>query len=400
METQIKPSRPSLSGIRRSQADRWISGLAAGLATRIGISPAYVRAAFVTLAFAGGIGVVLYVIGLGLTIDSVGDSAETSPSVRPEQKVALGMMFVGVLLVLRTAGAWFGDETVVPVFLITSGLAVFWDQSDPGRRTRWAALVLPSTDRSPTVGRALIGAVLLMAGVAFFFSSIDVFADLRNVTVAAIVTGLGFMLVFGPWVWRLAADLGSERSERVRADERADVAAHLHDSVLQSLALIQRADDPRKMVTIARSQERELRAWLYERAPTAGADLLSTAIRSVADRVERDHDVPVEVVTAGDTVLTEPVDALVRAAGEAMANAARHSGAPLVSVYVEVGDSKVDAWVSDQGGGFDADAVPPDRRGIADSIIGRMQRHGGTATVTSDPEDGTEVWLHVGRNGR
>jgi signal transduction histidine kinase len=120
----------------------------------------------------------------------------------------------------------------------------------------------------------------------------------------------------------------------------------------------------------------------------------------LADKVERDHDVPVEVVTAGDVVLSEPIGALVKAAGEAMANAARHSGARRVSVYVEVSDTDVDAWVSDQGTGFDPESVPPDRRGIADSVIGRMHRHGGEATITSDPEDGTEIWLHVGRNGR
>jgi signal transduction histidine kinase len=354
------------------------------------------------LLFAGGLGAILYLIGLALTIDSVSEAPEIEPDPRPEQKLALAMMFVGLLLALRTAGAWFGDDLVVPVLLVSFGLAVIWDQSDPGRRDRWAALVLPAAGHgtSPTVGRALVGGVLLLAGVAIFFGSVDVFADMRNVTLAALITGIGFMLVFGPWVWRLAADLGSERSERIRADERAEVAAHLHDSVLQSLALIQRTQDPRKMVTLARSQERELRSWLYDRAPTPGADLLSTAIRVLADKVERDHDVPVEVVTAGDVALSEPIDALVKAAGEAMANAARHSGAPRVSVYVEVSDTDVEVWVSDQGTGFDPESVPPDRRGIADSVKGRMRRHGGEATITSDPEDGTEVWLHVGRNGR
>ncbi len=406
METESIPAsdRPtrSLFGLERSQTDRWISGLAAGLGARVGISSAYIRAAFLTLLFAGGLGAILYLIGLALTIDSVSEAPEIEPAPRSEQKLALAMMFVGLLLALRSAGAWFGDDLVVPVLLVSFGLAVIWDKSDSGRRDRWAALVLPAagSGTSPTVGRALAGGVLLLAGVAIFFGSVDVFADMRNVTLAALITGLGFMLVFGPWVWRLAADLGSERSERVRADERADVAAHLHDSVLQSLALIQRAEDPRKMVTLARSQERELRAWLYERAPTPGADLLSTAIRTLADKVERDHDVPVEVVTAGDVVLSEPIGALVKAAGEAMANAARHSGAPRVSVYVEVSETDVDAWVSDQGTGFDPESVPPDRRGIADSVVGRMHRHGGEATITSDPEDGTEIWLHVGRNGR
>ena len=209
METESPPvpDMPTRSflGLERSQTDRWISGLAAGLGARVGISPAYIRAAFLTLLFAGGMGAILYLLGLALTIDSVSETPHVERAPKPEQRIALAMMFAGLLLALRSAGAWFGDDVVVPVLLVSFGLAVIWDQSDPGRRDRWAALVLPAagSDTSPTVGRALAGSVLLLAGVAIFFGSVDVFADMRNVTLAALITGLGFMLVFGPWcgVW-------------------------------------------------------------------------------------------------------------------------------------------------------------------------------------------------------
>lgn len=388
--------------VSRRSDDRWVAGLAAGIAARLGISPAYVRAAFLSLLVAGGSGALLYLAGLALTIDATSDEPEPAPAPRPEQRVGLALVFAGSLLVLREIGLWFGDEVVIPVVLVSFGLAVIWDRSEAGQRSRWAGLVLPAVGReaSPTLGRALAGSLLLMAGVAIFFGSVDIFADLQNVILAALITGLGFVLVFGPWVWRLASDLGSERAERIRADERAEVAAHLHDSVLQSLALIQRSDDPRRMVTLARSQERELRAWLYDRGPSPGSDLLSTALMSVATRIERDHDVPVEVITAGDAPLDDRIEALTRAAGEAITNAARHSGARLVTVYAEVTEDDIDVWISDQGAGFDPTTVPTDRRGIADSILGRMRRFGGDATIASDPEDGTEVRLHMQRSGR
>lgn len=175
------------------------------------------------------------------------------------------------------------------------------------------------------------------------------------------------------------------------------MAAHLHDSVLQTLALIQRTDDPRRMVTLARAQERELRRWLFESVPTAAAETVASALRAAAERVEADHDVPVEVVTVGDAELDERLRALAAAAGEAITNAAAHSGAGRVSVFCEVTDEGVEVYVVDQGKGFDPAAVAPDRRGIRDSIKGRVERHGGTARVDSRVGEGTEVALRMSR---
>jgi signal transduction histidine kinase len=195
----------------------------------------------------------------------------------------------------------------------------------------------------------------------------------------------------------MTKELTDERRERIRSEERAEMAAHLHDSVLQTLVLIQRkADHPRELAALARRQERELRSWLYGSTnPTAGT--LAHAVESMAAEVEDAHGVEVDVVAVGDTPLTPTVDALVQAAREAVVNAAKHSGAASVSVYVEADGDHVTAYVRDRGHGFDLDEVPSDRRGIESSIRDRMTRHGGNVTITSSPTDGTEVMLEVGR---
>jgi signal transduction histidine kinase len=176
------------------------------------------------------------------------------------------------------------------------------------------------------------------------------------------------------------------------------MAAHLHDSVLQTLALIQRTDDPKRMITLARGQERELREWLYRSQETESADSLGDAIREHASRVESGHDLPIEVVVVGDAPMTEALQALGQAAGEAMTNAAKHSGAEKISVYVEIAGDAAEIYVGDTGEGFDPATVTSDHRGIADSITGRMQRYGGEARIESAPGAGTEIYLRMPRS--
>jgi signal transduction histidine kinase len=210
------------------------------------------------------------------------------------------------------------------------------------------------------------------------------------------VTATGLGLILGPWVYELVRQLGAERRERIRSEERAEVAAHLHDSVLQTLAMIQRAAGTQDMVSLARGQERELRAWLYGRARTNGS-MLTAAIDEMATRVERLHVVAVETVVVGDAQMDDRLRALVDASAEATTNAAKHSGASSVSVYVEVTDEGTSLYIRDEGGGFDADRLPEDRRGIVESIVGRMERNGGSATISSEPGEGTEVHLVMPR---
>jgi signal transduction histidine kinase len=228
------------------------------------------------------------------------------------------------------------------------------------------------------------------------FGSIAV-PNVGSTVLAVLVSGLGVTLVFGPWMIRLASDLGVERRERIRQEERAEMAAHLHDSVLQTLALIQRSDEPKRMVTLARAQERELRKWLYDRAPESAKERLSDALQVAADRVEADFDIPVEVVTVGDAPLDERLLALARATGEALTNAAKHAKVDRISLFVETTDHQTEVFVTDQGVGFEPATIDGDRRGITDSIVGRIRRHGGEAAVYSQPGEGTEVHLTMPR---
>jgi signal transduction histidine kinase len=207
------------------------------------------------------------------------------------------------------------------------------------------------------------------------------------------VIGLGLMV--GPWLFRLTGDLSEERAARVRSQERADMAAHLHDSVLQTLALIQKhAEDGRTVATLARAQERDLRSWLYgdQAHPETS---VAGALKAAAAEVEDAHGVPVEVVTVGDVRVTEALRPLVLAAREAMVNAAKHSGADKVDVFAECSDSAVEVFVRDRGQGFDDSAVPEDRLGVRNSILARMERHGGHAKIRTAPGEGTEVRLSL-----
>ena len=205
------------------------------------------------------------------------------------------------------------------------------------------------------------------------------------------------LLIAGPWVWRLALDRDAERTARIRSDERSDVAARVHDSVLQTLALIQRhAAEPRRVASLARRQERELRGWLYNDQPIGDENAsLMAALSAAAGDVEELHGVRVELASAGDCPVDAAVGAVVLAAREAMTNAAKFAGVEEIDVYAEVTDEEVSVFVRDRGAGFDRDAVPADRRGLVESIEGRLERAGGRATIVSSPGGGTEVELHL-----
>lgn len=387
---RIPPAPAELS--RRSRG-RLVAGVAGGVADWLGVEAVYVRAAFCALSLVWGAGVVLYLAIWGATLDRVSDGP--SRRVDTEHRVGLLVAFLGGLLLLRGVGLWPGDAVVWPGTAVLLGLAFLLDRREIDPREAMGWLLRPTDGHRS--GRTVVGIGLLVVGLGILGSG--AVPELGTVFLAVAVTGAGLTLLFGPWVWRLAQDLGRERRERIRQEERAEMAAHLHDSVLQTLALIQRTDDPRRMVTLARAQERELRRWLFESAPEAGAETLSSALRSAAERAEADHDVPVEVVTVGDAHLDERLRALAAAAGEAITNAASHSGAGRVSVFCEVTDEAVEVFVVDQGKGFDPEAVADDRRGIRDSIVGRVERHGGQVSVDSEPGEGTEVALRMTREG-
>ena len=374
----------------RRREDRVIAGVAGGMADRLGVGDLYVRAGFLVLALIWGIGGIIYLALWAVTADRTHHPQPVSQE-SDQRKAGFLLVFAGALLVLRAIGIWSSDQLVWPGAAVILGVAFLMDRRDIDPRSAILAIFDPDSGRYRS--RAVIGILLLVVGLSIMGAA--AVPAVETVVLAVVVTGVGMAVLFGPWVWRLVADLGAERSKRIREEERADMAAHLHDSVLQTLALIQRTEDHRRVVTLARVQERELRRWLYDSSPVNGQELLSRALYQEADRIENTYDVPVELVTVGDRQLDDHVRAMVAAAGEALTNAARHSGADQISVYSEVTEGSTDVWVSDLGRGFEAGRVAADRRGIAESIVGRMENHGGTATIASVTGEGTEVHLQL-----
>jgi signal transduction histidine kinase len=397
----------------RSHDHRVIAGVAGGIGERLGIDAVHVRAAFVALTVAGGIGIFAYLL-LWTLADQArpADAAVVEPA--PQRDVGMALVVFGALLILRALGFWLGDAVGWPVVLVVLGSSVIWSRGGAADHDGWNRLATAATNAEalgrPALVRLGLGGVLVVTGVAMVLVRSEGLglglglggAELvtwSSTLVAVLITGLGVALILGPWMVRQAQQLSEERRERIRSQERAEVAAHLHDSVLQTLAMIQRTDSPRRMVGLARSQERELRAWLYGTDGEQAAERVQPMFEDVASRIEQRYDLPVELVVVGDTEVDEQMRALSAASYEALQNAARHSGAEGVSVYVEVEPEHVTAFVRDEGKGFEPDAVPTDRRGICDSIVGRMQRHGGHATIRSEPGGGTEVELQVPREG-
>ncbi len=375
--------------LRRRGRDRVVAGVAGGVADALGVSDAFVRAAFITLTTVWGLGILVYMAIWLVTVDRVED---TEPEmVELQQAFGLAIAFAGSMILLGTIGLWPSNVLVITVGALAFGTAALTDRNMPGPL---AALIDPTVEK-PGRLRLLFGVALLIGGLAVFAANVGPLYEIGPVMLSVALTGIGIFVAFGPWVARLASDLGTERRERIRQEERAEMAAHLHDSVLQTLALIQRSDDPARMSILARHQETELRDWLFGNAPLEGADLFSTALKDAARKVEADHQVPVDVVVVGDHTLNESTRALLGAANEAMVNAAKHSGAERISLYFEAENGSLAVYVTDQGRGFQPAGVAGDRRGIAESIRARVERAGGEAHIDSEPGEGTEVILRM-----
>jgi phage shock protein PspC (stress-responsive transcriptional regulator)/signal transduction histidine kinase len=382
---------------RLDPRQRLVAGVAAGVADELGIDVLWVRLAFVLLAAAGGWGILLY--GAAWAAIAWWERDPRHPPPGPRQAkgatpatrtVGFALVVVGLLGAIDGLGAGFAPGVVWPAGLVALGLLVAWRQTDPA--SAGGRVVRPS---GLTIGVGLLLAV--GGGMALLLGTVDLEgAWTALVAGGAVLVGIG--VLSAPWWLRLVNELTDERQRRIRSDERAEVAAHLHDSVLQTLALIQRnATDPQAMVSLARRQERELRNWLDpDRADRLGGSLRGR-LDDLATDVEARHGVPVEVVAVGDCLVDEAMAATLAAAREAAVNAAKHAGADRVDVYAEVRPEVVEVYVRDTGRGFDPDAVAPDRRGLRESIRGRMHRVGGTATVYSAPGQGTEVELRLPR---
>lgn len=394
MSTAVVPRRAY-----RLADGRWLGGVCAGIAAHLGLPRELVRVVFAVLAVTG-FGVVLYaaywiVLPLDMTPAPTG-AADAPRNRRVGALVGVLAAVLVVLVAISGLGLPLPWWVTLPALLVAAGIAVVWRQSDDAQRAR--ALAAGSAGARAMVRdswrRSLVGVGLVTLGVvAVVVGRGDVVGVVRSLFAGLLVVG-GVVLVLLPWLlsaWRTAGD---ERRARIRSEERAEVAAHVHDSVLQTLSLIQHAaDDPREVARLARAEERALRGWLYEPTADAATSLSAALARAVAE-VEVSYDVDVDLVVVGDAARDPQHEALLQATRAALVNAARHAGGA-VSVYVEFRDGAAEAYVRDRGPGFDPDAIPADRLGWRESIVGRMARVGGTATARPGPGGGTEITLRL-----
>ncbi|WP_274561436.1 ATP-binding protein [Streptomyces spiramyceticus] len=411
-----EPEEPQPRKLYRSAEGRMLGGVARGLAGHLGLPVVWVRIVFLALFLADGMGALLYavfwfVVPLGVGgVDAPRSVFETTLDGRrrlrkPDkgQVFALFALLVGaVTFVSNVQVGGNAGRYIWPTLLIGLGVVLVWRQADNARRAHW--MEIGRRRRMLQIARGMAGVALVGMGLTAFLVVRGSAAQLGNVLTAALAVLVGIALLAGPWLVRMTQDLSEERLMRIRAQERAEVAAHVHDSVLHTLTLIQRnAEDAGEVRRLARAQERELRNWLYKPEGTGKEEseepaTLAEAVKRSAAEVEDKHGVPLEVVVVGDCPLDDKLAAQMQAAREAMVNAAKYGGeGGAVQVYAEVEGRTVFVSVRDRGPGFDLDSVPGDRMGVRESIIGRMQRNGGTARLRSAPDGGTEVELEMER---
>jgi signal transduction histidine kinase len=383
-----------------------VGGVATGLADHLGVGVLYVRLAFVVATWLSGVGIIAYLLlwrflplrqpeltpGLeAATRQGLRTNPNRPGSAEILQTLAIGMVGVGVLLFLQVTGRGISDALVGPALVAVIGLAVIWRQFDDVAWRRW----MRQTSGIGFAARIAAGGVLIALAALYFLTQERGWGAMVDLAAALGVALIGLALILGPWITKLLGDLTEERRALVRSQERADVAAHLHDSVLQTLALLQKnAGDQAAVATLARRQERELRAWLYGTDEQAG-DSLVAALRASAADVEDAHQVPVEVIAVGDAPLDPDVSAVAKAAREAMINAAKHAKVDRIDVYAEANSDTVQVFVRDRGVGFNVDKIAEDRMGVRGSIVDRVERHGGTVTIRSKRGQGTEVAMTV-----
>lgn len=417
------PAAPeTLHRVLRHRRGAVVAGVAGGVADHLGVPVLRVRVVFTVLCALGGAGILAYGgLWVCCAIEPAGTEREVGDRdrVRGYGLVALGL---ALALVLSAVGEQISGWILGPLGIALVGAAVVWREADgdeSGARAERRGRPRILAGRGGVL-RALLGAVLVAGGITVFLvGRLDIGA-VQFGLLAATATLAGVVVLTVPWWMRLARELTDERRERIRSEERSEIAAHLHDSVLQTLALIQRHtetgdDDPsavREVRRLARRQERELREWLYgERERPAGPEgagdaavetaCFGASLRAAAGEIEDAFAVTVAPVVVGDAARDARTVALVAAAREAMVNAAKHAGVDEISVYAEVEEpgegGEVAVFVRDRGCGFDPDAVPADRHGLADSIRARVERHGGTVRLRTGPGEGTEVALILPR---
>jgi signal transduction histidine kinase len=365
----------------------------------------------VAAVLSGGFVAAVYVVAWMLIPMAGTEHGLAGKALADRRGLALVAGFWSVLIVVRILGSafkagWLGS-LLFPLAIVGAGLILIWRNASADEQAmmrRQAEPLQGLTTRSRRTGlilRLTVAVILLAGGIAALQSGHENVALLKPLAGVALLIS-AIVVLLGPWWLRIARDLAVERQARVRAEERADIASRVHDSVLQTLALIQRrADQPQQVVALARAQERELRSWLFDGRPPGSIDdqaiTLAGGVRLIQQDVEAQHEVAVEVVLVGDCPLDDDLSALLAAAREATVNAAKWSGADVISIFAEVEPAEVSVFVRDRGKGFDPEAVPTDRKGLAESVRARMARRGGHAVIRSAPGEGTEVSLTIPR---
>ncbi len=407
--TQAASSRPQLVRLNHKPtplADgqmppaALMGGVCAGIATHLDVNVWLVRAIFVGLLFLNGVGALAYALAIALIPAGNPASSQLAAPTRlaaqlnqlqsKDGRDQAATIFSGVVLLALAAilvawsRGWLESNAYMPLLIIGCGAALAWSQAEE---------VMHTPRSMAAIARLAAGLALAVLGVLIWLSDHTDMSGMLIGAFAALVMLSVVALVLAPLWLGVIRQLSQTQAAQARASERADIAAHLHDSVLQTLTLLRaQADDPQRVAALALSQERELRAWLYgDNHPTN--ENLRSEVESVSREIEQLYGVPVDSVIVGDTPATAKTRVLTSALREALANAVRH-GKPPISLYVEVSGQEVEAYVRDHGAGFELEAINSDRHGVRDSIIGRMQRHGGSATIRAR-EPGTEVCLRL-----
>ena len=410
MAVPRRPERPLL----RSADGAVLGGVCAGIARRLAVSTRIVRVVAVALIVPAAVGVFAYMACWAL-VPRTGEDGSAASKVLADRRelqivLAVGTVALAVLITLLALGVQGPDVLAWPLLLSTMGALCVWrgvsDDERASLQDRFDGApfvsIATSTGWRTIVLRACFGAAMVIVGAVLLSKIGELRGAAVGVFIGTLLVCVGFLVLFAPWWLRTARDLSNERRQRIRVQERADVAAHLHDSVLQTLLLIQKvSSSPAEVVRLARNQERELRHWLFDPRSHVRADGGEATLATLAEEIERDvedaYGVGVELIVVGDCVADEAVRALVAAGREAAVNAAKWSGAESIALYAEVEADSVSFFVRDRGLGFDPEGVAPDRKGIACSIVERMDRHGGTATIRSTIGSGTEVELVLPR---
>lgn len=396
------PATPQPRRLYRRRDGRMLGGVAGGLADHLGIEATLVRIGFVIGIVVGGLGGFLYAAFwavLPLEQEHSPRTAKHPATTWTSRYQLLGFAALGIVMLLLAQVLGFGAGLLWPAAAAAAGAAILWRQADEPQREKWRSAtvrrtrVLSSNTGAGTAVRAAFGILLVIIGMATFLAAHGQLPQARRALLPLLVVVIGLLLVIGPWMIQTVRELTDERTARIREQERADLAGRVHDSMLQTLALIQRnANDPVEVQRLVRHSERELRGWLYG---SPAPETLRAAMVAVRNAIEDEYSLPVDLVTVGDHPATTAVQALAQATREAAVNAAKHSRAKQIDLYVEVGSTEIVVFVRDRGVGFDLDAVPDDRFGVRESLIARMERNGGQATIRTSPGNGTEVRLSM-----